>query len=81
MEKEVKITNAKQAQELSESASTKNYDNALLNIKSQAEMGFTECVLFQRVSFDGVKKLMDNGFSVSEFLHPFEQRKLQKVSW
>lgn len=82
MNKEAKISNALQAREKSENMQQANIEKAMNLINTSANDGYNEAILFGCfLSFDGVKRLMELGFSVSEFTHPFEQRKMQRVSW
>lgn len=78
---EIKIKNANDARILSENSAEKNFELAIGAIENQAKLGYTECILWNRISFEGAKKLLELGFSISEFMHPIEQRKTQKVSW
>jgi hypothetical protein len=48
---------------------------------AEKQRGQTSVGLYNPISFTGVKKLMELGFSVSEVFHPMELRTVQKISW
>ncbi|OLY92494.1 hypothetical protein BUE76_11795 [Cnuella takakiae] len=76
------VQDAEQARRLAESKRSESLKMAMDTIHTAAWQGFNEVVLFGcPPSFDVVKTLLDKGFSVNEFVHPLEQRKLVKVSW
>jgi hypothetical protein len=72
---------ARQALQISENAQAKNVKDAIGAIRSRANMGFQEAILFnENLNLEGMKKLMDLGFSVITFTDPM-QITLIKVSW
>jgi hypothetical protein len=79
---ESKVSNAIEAKEKSQNAQASNVEKALNYINTAANDGYQDAILFGcYLSFEGVRQLMELGFSVAEFIHPLEQRKLQRVSW
>lgn len=77
-----KIIYASEAKADAQSAQEANYEKALERIEQQAKMGFEEVVLFGiQINLDGVKKLMDLGYTVTTIVHHFEQVKMYKVGW
>lgn len=77
-----KIIYASEAKSDAEKAQSENYDKALERIEQHAKLGFEEVVLFGiQINLDGVKKLMDLGYSVTTIVHHFEQVKMYKVGW
>ncbi len=78
---ENKIKNATEARAASEAGAEKNFENVINQIDSMAKTGVRDVTLLNPVSLSGVKRLIELGFTVSEFFHPFEQRNIQKVSW
>lgn len=77
-----KLIPAAEARKQSELAQNKAFEGAVNMINSAINSGFEETLLFGFwISLDHVKKLMDMGYSVTTIFHPFEQRKVYKVSW
>jgi ribosome-binding ATPase YchF (GTP1/OBG family) len=82
-DKKVKKTlYASEARSDAKIAQSANYEKAIERIESQSKLGFEEVLLFGiHINLEGVKKLMDLGYSVTSVIHPFEQVKMYKVSW
>lgn len=77
-----KILYASEAKADAELAQNENFDKAIERIQQQAKMGNQEHVLFGlQLNLEGVKKLMDLGYTVTTVIHPFEQVKMYKVGW
>jgi hypothetical protein len=82
-EKKVKkILYASEAKADAEVAQSQNFEKAMEIIERKSHLGFREAVLFDVwLNIEGVKKLMDLGYSITSVIHPFEQVKMYKVSW
>lgn len=77
-----KILHASEAKADAEIAQSANYEKAIEIIERQSKLGFEEALLYGIwINVEGVKKLMDLGYSVTTVIHPFEQVKMYKVSW
>jgi hypothetical protein len=77
-----KIIYASEAKADAEKAQAENYDKAIERIEQHANMGFEEVLLFGIwLNLEGVKKLMDLGYSVTTVIHPFEQVRMYKIGW
>jgi len=73
---------ASEAQKLAVLSQEEHLNNAFINIKGASEQGYQEVLLFGIwLSLEGIKELMNYGYSVSIIDHPMEQRKMIKVSW
>lgn len=81
--KEVKdALHASKAKVNAKNAQIANYEKVIERIEQASKMGLEEVVLFGLgLNLDGVKKLMDLGYSVTTIVHPMEQIKMYKVSW
>ena len=77
-----KILYVSEAKSDAEQTQKENFDKAIERIGQQAKMGFEEALLFGiHINIEGVKKLMDLGYTVTTVIHPFEQVKMYKVGW
>jgi ribosome-binding ATPase YchF (GTP1/OBG family) len=77
-----KILYASEAKADAQIAQAANYEKALTRIAECAKLGYEEIVLLGiPLNMEGVKKLMDLGYSVTTIVHTFEQVKTYKVSW
>jgi hypothetical protein len=77
-----KVLYASEAKEDAQIAQAQNLEKAIEIIERQSKLGFEEALLFGIwLNIEGVKKLMDLGYSLTTIVHPFEQVKMYKVSW